>query len=221
MIERRKIIFGTYDTAEEGLWTLTGWALSDAEQKTEYLDLPGANGRLDVSTALTDGEPVYNDRTLTATFECSEGTRLEREDRISRMVNWLDGWRMNITLPDDPLHYITGRVHVARLYNDPAHASVQVTATCDPWRYNVTETAVGLQATAAEQTTALINSGRRSMVPTLTIAGGDVLLAAGAASWALSAGVYALPDLYLRPGSTPIRYSGTGTLLVTYREAVL
>jgi hypothetical protein len=169
MIEKRKIIFGTYDTAEEGLWTLTGWALSDAEQKTEYLDLPGANGRLDVSTALTDGEPVYNDRTLTATFECSEGTRLEREDRISRMVNWLDGWRMNITLPDDPLHYVTGRVHVARLYNDMAHASVQVTATCDPWRYNVTETAVGLQATAAEQTTALINSGRRSMVPSFMV----------------------------------------------------
>lgn len=221
MIEKRKIIFGTYDTAEEGLWTLTGWVLSDAEQKTEYWDIPGGSGHLDASTVLTDGEPVYNSRTLTATFECSEGTRLEREDRISRMVNWLDGWRMNIILPDDPLHYITGRVHVARLYNDPAHASVQVTATCDPWRYNVTETAVGLQATAAEQTTALINNGRRSMVPTLTITGGDVLLAAGAASWALSAGVYALPDLYLRPGSTPIRYSGTGTLLVTYREAVL
>lgn len=220
-MEKRKIIFGTYDTAAEGLWTLTGWVLSDAEQKTEYMDLPGGNGRLDTSTVLTDGEPVYGDRTLTATFECSEGTRLEREDRISRMVNWLDGWRMNITLPDDPLHYITGRVHVKRLYNDPAHASVQVDAVCSPWRYNVAETVVGLQATAAAQTTALINSGRLALVPTLTIAGGEVLLASGGASWALSAGVYELPDLYLRSGSTNITYSGTGSLLVTYREAVL
>lgn len=220
-MEKRKIIFGTYDTAAEGLWTLTGWVLSDAEQKTEYMDLPGGNGRLDMSTVLTDGEPVYGDRTLTATFECSEGTRLEREDRISRMVNWLDGWRMNITLPDDPLHYITGRVHVKRLYNDPAHASVQVDAICSPWRYNVAETVVGLQATDTAQTTALVNSGRLALVPTLTIAGGEVLLASGGASWALSAGVYALPDLYLRSGSTNITYSGTGSLLVTYREAVL
>lgn len=220
-MEKRKIIFGTYDTAAEGLWTLTGWVLSDAEQKTEYMDLPGGNGRLDTSTVLTDGEPVYGDRTLTATFECSEGTRLEREDRISRMVNWLDGWRMNITLPDDPLHYITGRVHVKRLYNDPAHASVQVDAVCSPWRYNVAETVVGLQATPTAQTTALVNSGRLALVPTLTIAGGEVLLASGGASWALSAGVYALPDLYLRSGSTYITYSGTGSLLVTYREAVL
>ncbi len=220
-MEKRKIIFGTYDTAAEGPWTLTGWALSDAEQKTVYLDIPGSNGLLDASTVLTDGEPVYSNRTLTATFECSEGTRMEREARISRMVNWLDGWRMNITLPDDPLHYITGRVHVKRLYNDPAHASVQVDATCDPWRYNVSETSYGVQATTAAQTLTLVNSGRRAVVPTLTITGGSVLVAAGANSWALGAGVYALPDLYLKSGTTPITYSGTGSLLVTYREAVL
>ncbi len=220
-MEKRKIIFGTYDTAGEGPWTLTGWEFSAPEQKTEYWDIPGGNGLLDASTVLTDGEPVYNNRTLTATFECSEGTRLERESMIGVMVNWLDGWRMNITLPDDPLHYITGRVHVKRLYNDPAHASVQVTAICDPWRYNVAETVVGLQATATEQAHALVNAGRRAVVPTLTIIGGDVLLASGGASWALSAGVYELPDLYLRSGSLPIKYSGTGALLVKYREAVL
>lgn len=220
-MEKRKIVFGTYDTAVEGPWTLTGWEFSAPEQKTEYWDIPGRNGLLDASTVLTDGEPVYNNRTLTATFECSEGTRLERESMIGTMVNWLDGWRMNITLPDDPLHYITGRVHVKRLYNDPAHASVQVTAICDPWRYNVAETVVGLQATATEQAHALVNGGRRAVVPTLTITGGDVLLASGGAAWALSAGVYELPDLYLRSGSLPIKYSGTGALLVKYREAVL
>lgn len=220
-MEKRKIIFGSYDTAAEGLWTLTGWVLSDAEQKTEYLDIPGGNGLLDASTVLSDGEPVYSSRTLTATFECSEGTRAEREEIISRMVNWLDGWRMNITLPDDPLHYVTGRVHVKRLYNDHAHASVQVDATCDPWRYNIAETAYWLQATPASQIETLINSGRRAVVPTLTITGGDVSVTFGANSWALSAGVYVLPDLYLKSGSAPLTYSGTGALLVAYREAVL
>lgn len=220
-MEKRKIIFGSYDTAAEGLWTLTGLVLSDAEQKTEYLDIPGGNGRLDASTVLSDGEPVYSGRTLTATFECSEGTRVEREERISHMINWLDGWRMNIVLPDDPLHYLTGRVHVKRLYNDHAHASVQVDATCDPWRYNNAETAYWLQADATTQTLTLINNGRRAVVPTLTITGGDVLVASGANSWALGVGVYALPDLYLRSGSMPLMCSGTGSLLVTYREAVL
>lgn len=220
-MQKRKIILGTYDTAAEGLWTLTGWEFSAAEQKTNFLDVPGRDGPLDTSTALTDGVPTYNGRTLTATFESSEGTRLEREERIGRMVNQLDGWRLNITLPDDPTHYITGRVHVARLYNDPAHASVQVTAVCDPWRYNVAETVVSLQASTTARTQALINAGRRAVVPTLTVTGGEVLLASGGASWALSAGVYELPDLFLLPGSTPVTYSGAGAVRVTYREAVL
>jgi len=127
-MEKRKIIFGTYDTAVDGLWTLAAWSLSSAQHVTNYVAVPGRDGSLDLSTAITDGEPRYNDRTLTATFESSEGDRLEREGRINVMTNWLDGWRMNIELPDDPDHYITGRLHIQKDYNDPAHAAVTVTA---------------------------------------------------------------------------------------------
>ena len=220
-MEKRKIIIGTYDTARHGLWTLTGWSLTDAEPKTEFVTVPGHDGDLDLSTVLTDGEPRYSSRTLTATFESSEGTRQEREERIRQMVNGLDGYRTDIILPDDPNHHITGRVHVKRLYNDLAHASVEVTATCDPWRYNDTETVVRLQATEAEQTRTLFNSGRRSAMPSIIVQGGDVNLRFGTSSWVLSAGEYILPDLYLRPGEFQIHYSGTGRLILTYREAVL
>lgn len=220
-MEKRKLIIGTYDTALSGLWTLSSWALGDAELHEEYADVPGHSGPLDLSTVLTDGEPYYGSRPFEATLESSEGTRLEREARINQMINWLDGWKLNITLPDDPTHYITGRVRVRKLYNDQAHASVQVTATCEPWRYSSSETVVGFTATETEQTVALINNGRRSVVPVVTVSGGSVNLAFGTSSWALGAGVYALPDIYLQSGSHPLRYSGTGTVLLTYREAVL
>lgn len=220
-MQKRKIIIGTYDTALTGLWTLREWSLSPAELVEEYAKVPGHSGPLDLSTVLTDGEPYYGSRNFTAILESSEGTRLERKARIDQMVNWLDGWKQNIILPDDSLHYIVGRVRVTELYNDPAHASVQVTAVCEPWRYNNTETVVGITATATEQTVALINNGRLPVAPTLTVAGGTVNLAFGGSSWALGAGVYILPDIYLRGGSYPLRYSGTGTVLFTYREAVL
>ena len=135
-MQKRKIIIGTYDTAAEGLWTLSAWALGKAVANEEYANVPGHSGPLDLSTALTDGEPYYGSRELEAVLESSEGTRLEREERINQMINKLDGWRHNIILPDDPLHYINGRVRVEKLYNDLVHASVRVTATCDPWRYN-------------------------------------------------------------------------------------
>lgn len=219
-MEKRKIVFGTYNTAAQG-WTLTSWNLVDPQYKSDMVDVPGGDGEIDLSTVLTDGEPRYAGRPLTATFESSNGTRLEREAAINTMRNWLDGWSVNIELPDDPTHYITGRLHVAKLYNNMAHASVQVTATCQPWRYAVDETRVVLTAGEEEQTAALINQGRRSVVPLIEIQGGPVTLKFGTASWALGAGTYALPDITLKQGEAQLVYSGTGTVTLTYREAVL
>lgn len=217
----RGMTFGTYDTHAHGLWTLTAWEFSAATYKQNLVEIPGSSTPLDLSTALTDGEPTYNSRTLTATFESSEGDRLARESRISQMVNGLDGYRMNIILPDDPDHYITGRLSVKKIYNNMAHASVQVTAVCDPWRYSKEETVVSLQATTEEQEAVLTNLGRLGVVPLLEITEGSILLAYGAASWALGVGTYALPDIYLKYGEHAITFSGDGAFTFTYREAVL
>lgn len=220
---RRKLILGSYDTDLNGPWTLASWSLSPAEFRSEYITVPGRDGDLDLSAALTDGEPRYGSRTLSAVLERSDGTRLDREVAINTMTNWLDGWRQDIRLPDDEGHYITGRVHVAKEYNDMAHAAVTITAVCDPWRYNNYETVINLTATEEVQTAQLTNNGRRTVVPVLTIEGegANVLLVFGGASWALGPGSYQLPDLVLRQGGAAVTYSGTGTLRFTYREAVL
>lgn len=219
---KRTMIFGSYDTALTGLWTLTGWEFSPAEYQANLVEVPGRRkGPLDLSTTLTDGEPIYSSRTLTVTLESSEGTRLERESRINTMVNWLDGWKVNIILPDDAAHYIVGRVHVLKEYNDLAHAAVTVTAICEPWRYKNNETVIALTAAEEEQVARLSNDGRMTVVPLLTIADGTVSLKFGPASWALSAGTYQLPDLILAQGGADITYSGTGTLTFSYREALL
>lgn len=220
---KRGVTIGTYDTAAQG-WTLTGWSFGPPQFVSNLVDIPGRiDGPLDLTAAVTGGEPRYQARPFTATLERSDGDRLSREAAINTMVNWLDGWRQDIVLPDDAAHYITGRVSVARVYNDPAHASVTVTATCDPWRYSDEETVVNLAATADAQTATLVNSGRRTAVPVLVVTGsGSLNLRFGTASWSLSAGTYQLPDILLTQGSHEIEYSGDGmALTATYREAVL
>lgn len=217
---KRTIAFGGYNTAANG-WTLTGWQLSPAEQKTNFVERTGGDGSWDLSTALTDGQPRYYDRTLTVTLEHSGGDRLNREAIIRQMVNLLDGIRTNIELPDDPFHYITGRLHVAREYNDPAHAAVTVTAVCSPWKYSNLETTVTLTAATSKKTAQLVNNGRLAVVPTLTVTGSSVLVEFGNLSKALGAGTHQLPDLLLTSGTHTLTYSGTGTLAIKYREAVL
>lgn len=219
-MQKRKILIGEYDTAANG-WTLTGWKLSDAEQKTKYIEKVNGDGSWDMSTALTDGIPKYKDRSLSITLECSEGTRLEREETIRYMINLLDGVRWPIYLPDDEHHYIVGRVHVVREYNDLAHAAVTVTAVCEPWKYANSETVVALTAATTKKTVTLYNRGKRAVVPTLKVTGTSVLLEYGTASKALSAGTYQWTDLLLTTGSHLLTYSGTGSVVVSYREAVL
>lgn len=219
-MEKRGLLIGTYDTAEH-LWTLAACELSPAEYQQKLVEVPGRDGSLDLSAALTNGAPAYHSRELTVKLECSEGNRLTRAAAINTMVNWLDGWRVDIVLPDDPDHYITGRVSVAKEYNDNAHAAVTVTAVCDPWRYSQLERIYTLLADETEQTMLLANDGRRTAVPLLSISGGTVLLKYGSYSWALGDGTYQLPDLVLPQGGGTLTYSGTGTVGIRYREAVL
>lgn len=221
---RRKMVFGEYDTDYDGPWTLCEWSLSEPEAQTNYVEVIGRMaGPLDLSTYLTGGDPRYGSRELAARFECSENTRLWREDLISLMTNKLHGQRVDITLPDDDTRYITGRLHVTKDYNDPAHASVSVSAVCSPWRYSRQETQVSVLAVETVQEFVLSNSGRRILVPTVTVSGysASVVLTHGVHTWTLTTGEYRLPELVLRTGNTTLSCYGSGVISFTYREAVL
>ena len=230
-MERRKLIIGSYDTALRGPWTLADWSFPEPEPQTNLVEIPGRDGPLDLSTALTDGEPVYSgSRELTAVLECSEGTYNDRVKLIREMVGELNGRRLQIFLPDDPIHYAEGRVTVKTEYNDLAHCAVTVTAICDPWRYKKTETVITLHPEARNAKTAVLpNAGRRVVVPTVELIGDnnpwvDLSVDFRVAHWGLyyqQGPAFILPDLKLKQGNTKLRYYGEGTVKITYREAVL
>lgn len=218
-MNKRTLIIGTYNTAEHG-WTLSSLKLGDAVMKTNYVEKPGGDGTWDLSTVMTDGEPRYKNRELSAVLECSEGTRATREELINSLVNQLDGWEWSIVLPDRPDHYLTGRVHVAVNYSDMAHASVSITATCEPWLYLTEEVNVVLTATSTEQSKVITNSGRRAVVPKLTVEG-TVKLTFGTTTAQMTAGSYEWPAMLLTSGDHVLKYSGSGAVGISYREAVL
>lgn len=220
----RGMTFGEYDTAA-ALWTLTAWTLSAAQHLENLVDVPGRQaGPLDLSAVLTDGEPVFDSRQLAATFESSEGTRLERKARIDNMINRLSGRRLEITLPDDPGHYLVGRLVVTELYNDMAHCSVEVTATCEPWKYSKELTVVAVTASTTENIIELPNVGRLTVCPSVEITGtnASVVLRFGTLQTdALGPGTFTLPDLQIPQDGIELAYSGSGKLTLIYREAVL
>lgn len=221
MLTKRTANLGGYDTAAHG-WTLAAWSLQEPSPVTKFQDVPGRiKGPLNLSNILTGGLPSYGSRPLSATLETSEGDRLEREARISYIINKLHGQTVDIVGPDKPNHYAVGTLTVKRKYNNLARGSVEISGTCEPWLYAATETVVQLQATEVEQTATLLNQGAMPVVPVLQVEGGSVVLAYGLDSIALNPGTYKWPDLFLTPGEHVVTYTGAGTLTITYREAVL
>lgn len=219
-MEKRKLILDGYDTAADGLWTLASCVLTKGEQVQTFLSVPGRYAPLDLTDYETDGQPYYGNASLDAILESSEGDRDARRVRIDEMVNALDGMSATIIHPDHPDHYLVGRVQIYTQYNDLAHAAVQIKAVCEPWFYKSEETVVRLTASTTEQVAWIKNPGRLAVVPTVVITG-TVTLTYGAYTWNLANGEHLLPDLYLTPGDHKITYKGSGTVTITYREAVL
>ena len=186
---KRTVIIGQYDTAAAG-WTLSALQLSAPKQKTKYVDKTGGDGSWDWSTVMTDGVPRYEDRTLTITLEHSESNRLEREGELREIINLLDGFEWEITLPDTPNYYLVGRTHVGVNYNDLVHCSITISAQVRPWLYKKQEKVILLTAISTEKNAILVNAGRLTLVPTLEVEGGTVSVTYGTSSINLSAGKY-------------------------------
>lgn len=218
-MNRRFFILDKFNTWYDWRCTLTGKEVPPAEPKTNYVAIAGVHGTLDLTEALT-GEPVYDDRTVVASFMCSEGTHREREALLRRIRTALHGRKVRIIEPDDPDHYFLGRVKIVEPVNNAAFMTFTVEAVCDPWRYAVNETNRVVSLTGRSVDVVIRNEGDRTLCPTITV-DGSARLSFNGATAKLGAGLYRVTNLRLPHGPSVITVAGSGSVTFTYREAVL
>lgn len=108
--------------------------ISSPEPKTNYLDVPGADGSLDMSELF--GDVKYENRTITWEFLVIR--KRERWNYIySNLLNYLHGQKMNIILDDDPSFFYRGRVKVNQWKSDKRKATIVVEAEVEPYKYEL------------------------------------------------------------------------------------
>ena len=215
---RRFFIIDKYNTWYDWRLTLTAKDGAPAEPKFDYVTLDGVSGSLDFTEALT-GQVEYNDRTVTASFMCSEGTMQERQILFRQITAALHGRKVRLIEPDDPEHYFLGRVKIKSPVQHQAYMEFTLEATCDPWRYAVNETERRVPLSGSVNAV-IRNNGDRTLCPTITVEGSAAItIATGMTT--LSAGVYKITDLRLRPGVNVIGLTGWGAVTFTYTEATL
>lgn len=96
-----------------------------------YVEVPGLNGSLDLSEALT-GYPLYQNRTGTITFMFMNGygNWVERKNSV---LAKLHGKTMRITLDDDPNYYYEGRITCGDWTTNKDMSSIDISYNVKPY----------------------------------------------------------------------------------------
>lgn len=138
--------------------TFTDWHLMPTSRllinppavKTNYIDIPGANGIIDATEIMT-GYPTYNNRSGSLEFYVLNGHSVlsnNRRDqkwstygiwnnRYSDIMDYLHGRSMKLILDDDPEYYYRGRLSVNAWKSDKTFSKIALDYNLDPFKYEM------------------------------------------------------------------------------------
>ncbi len=189
-------------------------AITPPTMKTKYVDVPGADGALDLSRTLT-GYMQYNRRTITMEFTIT-APREEWPDVHSRIMDDLHGQEVSIVLDDDPEYFYTGTLSVQGYDPQKVTSGVTILADVEPYKTKVEPTRRTFAVSGS--LTASITVMRKPVIPVIT-ASADMEMTYGAATVDLPAGESIFPDLILRKGvENTFTFKGNGSVTFEYRE---
>lgn len=108
-----------WDDAEKKHGTINTWddwhliptsrpVFNPPSVKEVYIDIPGSNGRLDMTESLA-GYPLYDNRTGSFEFIVANGYRPLWIGGYQKFANWLHGKDLRCVLDDDPSYFYEGR----------------------------------------------------------------------------------------------------------------
>ena len=218
-MQLRGVQFGDYHTAKDWNLILNEKIVSPPVPKTNYISVPGRDGDLDLTEALS-GVVNYQDRNASYTFLLTDGTHADRVELISQIIGVLHGQRVQIIDTDDyPDYYMNGRLTVTDVSNSNAYGILKIEAVCQPWRYASVQKSKTVTVGSAAQTVTMSNNGYKTVAPTLTVTG-SVTLTYGSTSTTLSDGTYILAGLRFTPGVNTVTVAGAGTITISYQEAI-
>ena len=106
------------------------------EPKTTYIDIPGADGHIDLTEVLT-GYPTYQNREGSVEFIVMNGYRQVWAAGFSNFANWLHGKKIRVVLDDDPDYFYEGRFKLTNWNsnNDGTWSNVTLDYNLKPYKY--------------------------------------------------------------------------------------
>lgn len=212
------IKFGDYHSYDDFSLFLTSKQISLPKVKTEYVDIKGADGKLDLTEYF--GEPKYDDRKLTFSFE----TLLRGEafyELYNEIANAIHGRKLKIVLDESPEFYFEGRINLNSYKSNDKVGKLVIECECYPYQMEEYQTINEYTLDGLEKEIGMLNL-KKSVIPIVeVVTDGTITLVYGSNSFVLKSGLYEDPKLMLTEGTNIFTLSGTGTIKFTYRRGKL
>lgn len=202
------------------------------EVKTNYVDLPGANGSLDYTEILSGVK--YQNREGTWEF-IVENDHQEWHVLYKDLLAFLHGYRMKIKMESDPNYYYFGRMFVEEWVSNSSdrHSTVKFKYIIDPYKYpvsttgdydwlwdelqfvNIYEIYYGNFNVNGVKERNLINPREVDVIPAFTC-GGDMVVEFDSNTYNLPTGTTNDSGIILHPGDNNMSFHGHGNVKVDY-----
>ena len=214
--------------------------IGEPEMETTYIKIPGRNGLIDVSEAIS-GRRIYKKRQLA--FEL--GGRRERlawDSIISQFRNNIDGRICRLTLDNDPSYYWRGRVYIEGFDRFRELGTFELNVpTADPYKYSKTSSAepwlwdpfnfntdmvtyIGAISVAGTKTVT-IPHGHMATSPEIVVSdmtSSTFTVEADGVTYPLSVGTNRIPSIIVDgDDDVDLTFTGTAKVQITYRSGSL
>lgn len=204
-----------------GLILLSDLSIEPAELKSNRIDIPGADGSIDLSYALTNGYPVFNDRQITFNL-FKDATDSELNNIRAELAAFCHGRVKKFWLPIDSTHYYRGVFNIGNIQNYNGNI-INVSVVAEPYCYKNNITASTVTIPSSGSITKTFTNEMRRTTPKFTTTSENIQMVFNGVQYSLSAGETIFPTLIFDAGENMITFNGTSdaTITVSYQEARL
>lgn len=219
-------------------WKL-GWVgvtIDFPEAKTYLVDLPGGNGSIDLTTALTGGDVKYKERNISLEFDLKDEDFVYWADIITDIADYLHGQRLKIILDIDTTFYYYGRLMLDTEKTDKAESKIVLSGSVDPYKYELYSSLEDWlwndfnfeNGIIREYEDLQVNGSLELNIPGRRMPVVPVIECSDAMTVKYNGNTFELPagkarafDINTHDGDNILTFTGNGTVSIDYRGGVL
>lgn len=208
------IMFDNTHSYEDLNLVLSAVNIPPAAPKTNFVDIPGGNGSVDLTEAL--GQVKYQNRECTFTFTAFPQDDFEEKKR--EVSNLLNGKRCRIVLDKDPDYFWEGRCKINEYQSNKNIRKIVVGATVAPYKSKLNQTVINVPA--GDKVVRTMWNGRRPVVPIITNTA-QATIVFGGGTFNIGAGTHKILNIELGEGANQVTVTSTAAVQFEYQEGDL